>query len=66
MTSTTIGVLLNWGPIIGIVFFPIQTWILQQKNGLRRGIWFGMILSLLGNIIRCVPILIKETGLNLA
>jgi len=64
MTSTTIGVLLNWGPIIGIVFFPIQTWILQQKNGLRRGIWFGMILSLLGNIIRCVPILIKETGLN--
>ena len=54
---STIDLFLNWGPIIGIAFFPFQTWLLQRKNGLQRGIWVGMVLLLLGNIIRCIPIL---------
>ena len=64
MTSTTIGVMLNWGPIIGIVFFPISTWIFARVNGLQKAIWAGLALNLVGNIIRCIPILVKETGIN--
>ena len=62
MTATTIGVFLNWGPLIGILFFPVQTWIVSQKNGLQKGIWCGLILNIVGNVIRSVPIVMKESG----
>ena len=52
----------GWGPIIGVVFFPVQTWILQQKQGLRKGIWLGMALGLAGNIVRSIPVALQETG----
>ena len=62
MTKDTLDLLLNWGPIIGIVFFPVQTWVLQQPGGLRRGMWWGMLLLLLGNSIRSVPVFISAVG----
>jgi len=62
LDKATIDLLLNWGPIIGVVFFPVQTWLLQQKHGLQRGIWLGLHLQLAGCVIRCVPILITEAS----
>ena len=61
LSSTAIGVFLNWGPIIGILFFPLQTWIVSRKNGLQKSIWAGLLLNLFGNIIRSVPIIVKES-----
>ena len=51
MDKNELDLLLNWGPIIGVFFFPVQTWILQQPRGLQRGIWLGMALNLAGNLI---------------
>ena len=25
----------------GVLFFPVQTYVLQQKAGLRKAIWLG-------------------------
>jgi len=30
-----IALLLNWGPIIGCLFFPFQTWLLTLQKGFR-------------------------------
>ena len=62
MTRDTLDLLLNWGPIIGVVVFYPQTKLAQQKGGFRRGCWIGIFLVLLGNIVRCIPIVLAETS----
>ena len=62
MDTPTIDLLLNWGPIIGIAFFPVQTWLLQQKRGLQRGIWLALHLMLGGTVIRAVPIIVTQSS----
>merc|ERR1740130_2407616 len=52
MDKATIDLLLNWGPIVGILFFPVQTWLLQQHNGLQRGVWLALHLMLAGTFVR--------------
>ena len=49
-------------PIIGVAFFPVQTWLLQQKRGLQRGIWLALHLMLGGTVIRAVPIIVTQSS----
>ena len=30
--KATLGLILNWGPIVGVCFFPVQSYVLQQRN----------------------------------
>lgn len=57
MDHDTLDLLLNWGPIIGVLTFYPQTWLLEQPEGFKKGCWIGIVLVLLGNILRCVPII---------
>ena len=62
MDKATIDLLLNWGPIVGILFFPVQTWLLQQHNGLQRGVWLALHLMLAGTFVRTVPIVVTQAS----
>ena len=62
LDKSTLDLLLNWGPIIGVAFFPIQSWVMQQAGGLRKGIWCGVLLGFAGNVVRCIPIVVSATG----
>ena len=46
MDTPTIDLLLNWGPICGICCFPAQSWLMNQRGGLRKAVWAGMLLCL--------------------
>ena len=37
MDKTTLDLFLNWGPIVGVAVFPLQTWLLSRRHGLQRG-----------------------------
>lgn len=61
MTSRQIDLLLNWGPIIAVLCFPIQAHVLNQRtNGLQKSIVLGALLVFLGNIIRIMPIWVDQ------
>ena len=45
MDKASLDLLLNWGPIIGIVFFPLQTWVVEQRGGLRKCLLVGIALA---------------------
>ena len=62
MTKRQIDMLLNWGPIIGVAFFPVQTYILGLRGGLKRGIELGILLGFFGNVLRTVPILLADSS----
>jgi len=64
MDKSTLDLLLNWGPIIGCVCFPIQTWISGRSDGLRKAIWIGIALGFFGNVVRCIPIVVSESGID--
>ena len=55
MTDDVIALLLNWGPIFGIVFFPIQTWMLTRSSGFKSAAQLGAVLVFAGSVIRMVP-----------
>ena len=56
MSTTVQSLLLNWGPIIGIVFFPIQVWLTQRGvAGFRHAVLLGCLLQFAGTLIRTVP-----------
>ena len=57
MDKAAADLLLNWGPIIGAACAPLQTWMLSQPRGLRKGTWCGILLVFFGNLLRSVPIL---------
>ena len=46
--QAAIDMLLNWGPVAGIAFFPVQLWLLEQRDGLRRNVVAGALLVLAG------------------
>lgn len=50
-----VALLLNWGPIIGILFFPVTLWIMSRPDGFHEACVTGMILCVLGAIIRLIP-----------
>ena len=62
MSTSSLALLLNWGPMVGTLAFPFQTWVLRLPGGLQKGIWIGVVCVLAANIIRCVPIAITETS----
>ena len=62
LTQSTVDQLLNWGPIIGVLCFHAQTTVLQRPRGLQRGIWWGLGLLLVGNVLRCIPIAVTEAS----
>ena len=55
--QAAIDMLLNWGPVAGIAFFPVQLWLLEQRDGLRRNVVAGALLVLAGAALRLVPTL---------
>lgn len=61
MTEDNIDQLLNWGPIIGAICFPLQVSLLESKNGLQRSVNLGISLAFAGNAIRIVPIFFGES-----
>jgi hypothetical protein len=62
MNHDTLDLLLNWGPIIGVLTFYPQTKLAGQAGGFKKGCWIGIILVLLGNVVRCIPIIVSETA----
>ncbi len=56
MTQFTINLLLNWGPIVGLITFPVQVYLSNRRNGFKRCLQLAIWLTLFGNIIRTVPI----------
>ena len=39
--QAAIDMLLNWGPVAGIAFFPVQLWLLERRDGLRKNVVAG-------------------------
>ena len=62
MDKRTLDLLLNWGPVVGVAFFPAQTWLMQQPAGLKKGMRCGIILCFLGNVVRTIPMLCVLCG----
>eukprot|EP00928_Gymnodinium_smaydae_P018669 TRINITY_DN17112_c2_g1_i1.p1 TRINITY_DN17112_c2_g1~~TRINITY_DN17112_c2_g1_i1.p1 ORF type:complete len:472 (+),score=36.91 TRINITY_DN17112_c2_g1_i1:68-1483(+) len=60
MDKATIDLLLNWGPIGGIIAFPLQTWITAKPGGLRYGIWLGILFNFSANVFRTIPLMFAE------
>ena len=46
MDKDCLDLILNWGPIFGVVAFPLQVWLAEQNNGLYKSIWVGILLVL--------------------
>jgi len=49
--SAQIALLLNWGCIIGIVFFPVQVWLCSKPEGFHKSMSLGICLCFLSRII---------------
>lgn len=61
MNESTLALLLNWGPIIGIVMFPLQVWITQRGvGGFQHAAILGSTLVFVGTVVRTVPCLCGE------
>jgi len=60
MTDSVISLLLNWGPIIGIAFFPVQSCMLTINGGFKRATQLGAGLTLAGALIRTIPCWLGE------
>ena len=56
--QAAIDMLLNWGPVAGIAFFPVQLWLLERRDGLRKNVVAGALLVLAGASVRLVPTLL--------
>jgi nitrate/nitrite transporter NarK len=54
----TIDLLLNWGPIVGILVQPFATSLLSQPNGLRRTMRLVAVLTFGCCAVRLVPSLL--------
>ena len=55
--DAAIGLLLNWGPIVGVAFAPLQMRLGAEASGLRRSVVAGAWLVFLGSALRCAPVL---------
>jgi len=60
MDKATTDMLMNWGPVFGIICFPAAVSISSRPGGLRRALWCGIILTLLGAVVRLLPIVARE------
>ena len=61
LNEDALGLLLNWGPIIGVLSAPFQFWLSSRNNGLYWSIFLAAWLVFAGNIIRTAPLLVGET-----
>lgn len=62
MDDSVIALLLNWGPIIGIVMFPLQVYITQRNlAGFQHATILGATLVFAGTVVRAVPCLCSES-----
>ena len=58
MNKSTIALLLNWGPIIGIAMFPLQVYITQRSlAGFQHAAILGATLVFAGTVVRTLPCL---------
>ncbi|GBG25561.1 Feline leukemia virus subgroup C receptor-related protein 2 [Hondaea fermentalgiana] len=54
----TVALLLNWGPIIGIVSFPFSLWIMKRPDGFHEACVCGMALCVGGALVRLIPTIV--------
>ena len=59
MDDSTLALLLNWGPIVGCLFFPIQVYLLTLSKGFRKATMLGAALVFGGTLIRFIPSLMS-------
>ena len=48
------------GPIIGMLFFPVQIMIARQRDGLRRCLVISIWLAVVANVVRALPMLVAQ------
>lgn len=53
--DSTVALLLNWGPIVGCLFFPFQVYMLTLSKGFRKATMLGAALVFSGAVIRFIP-----------
>ncbi|GMH91537.1 hypothetical protein TrVE_jg5517 [Triparma verrucosa] len=61
LNEDALGLLLNWGPILGVFSAPLQFWLSSRKNGLHLSIVLAAWLVFAGNVIRTVPLFLGAT-----
>ena len=61
LNEDALGLLLNWGPILGVFSAPLQFWLSSRKNGLHLSIVLAAWLVFAGNVIRTIPLFLGAT-----
>ena len=59
MTPGAINLFLNWGPIIGVLVYPLQRILAARKGGFRSCVVLGIALSVLSAVTRTTPIIVS-------
>ena len=57
--DATIGLLLNWGPIVGVVTAPLQIRLGASRSGFRASVVGGAWLVFAGSLLRLAPCLAR-------
>jgi len=60
MSFATVALMLNWGPILGAIVFPLQIWILSRPDGFYEACIAAMALTWSGAALRMVPTLFES------
>ncbi|CAF1413397.1 unnamed protein product [Adineta steineri] len=58
--SSTVDLLLNWGPIIFIPTLPLVYLLLNKRNGLRRAVIVLAIAGLVSTALRVIPSIVTS------
>ena len=51
----TVALLLNWGPIFGIICAPFQAWLSSQPKGLHKACAVGIVCCFASALLRYIP-----------
>ena len=55
MPTSTIDLLLNWGPIVFLVVVPFASWLLSRDNGIRLTLRLGAVMCVVSCLLRLIP-----------
>ncbi|CAF3927367.1 unnamed protein product [Rotaria sp. Silwood1] len=62
ISSATVDLLLNWGPIIFIPCLPLTYLLLNRRNGLRHTVVILAIAGFIATFVRVIPSIISSTS----
>ena len=57
--SRTVALLLNWGPIFGILCAPFQAWLSSQPRGLYKACTLGVLCCVCSAALRYLPSMLR-------